>query len=59
MRLTFITAERKAINLHLTEEMLHAICHIMQTAADRAGWDLQLSVGDAGAVPQIEAGQVH
>jgi hypothetical protein len=59
IRLTFVTAERKAVNLHLTEDMLHAVCYIMQTAADRAGWDLKLSVGDAAAVPQIEAGQVH
>ena len=59
LRLTFLTAERKAVNLHLTEDMLHAVCHIMQTASDRAGWDLQLSVGDATTVPRTEAGQVH
>jgi hypothetical protein len=59
IRLTFVTAERKAVNLQLNEDMLHAVCHIMQAAADRAGWDLQLSVGDAASVPQTEAGQVH
>jgi len=59
IRLTFVTAEGKAVNLQLNEDMLHAVCHILQTAADRAGWDLQLSVGDAAQVPQTEAGQVH
>ena len=59
LRLTFVTAERKAVNLHLTQDMLHAICHIVQTAADRAGWDLQLAVGDAASVMQTEVGQVH
>lgn len=49
-RLIFHTTERKDINLNLNEKMLHAVCHILQQAADKAGWDLQLKVGDAGGV---------
>ena len=59
IRLTFHTAERKDVNLNLNDEMLHAVCHILQQAADRAGWDLQLSVGDAGGVVTTDAAQVH
>lgn len=59
IRLTFHTAERKDVNLNLNDEMLHAVCHILQKAADRASWDLQLSVGDAGGVVPADAAQVH
>ncbi len=55
IRLIFHTAERKDVNLNLNEEMLHAVCHILQQAADKAGWDLQLSVGDAGGVVTANA----
>jgi hypothetical protein len=47
------------VNLNLNEEMLHALCHILQGAADRAGWDLQLSVGDAGVVMRADANVLH
>ncbi len=55
IRLTFHTAERKDVNHNLNEDMLHAVCHILQQASDRAGWDMQLSVGDAGAVVTSDA----
>lgn len=59
IRLTFHTIERKVVNLNLTDEMLHAVCHILQQAADRAGWDLQLSVGDAGGTVTSDVAQLH
>ena len=59
VELSFLTAEGKAVNLNMAEDMLHALCHILQSAADRAGWDLQLAVGDAGALMQTDASVLH
>ena len=50
IRLTLHTLERKNVNLNLNEKTLHAVCHMLQRAADKAGWDLELRVGDAGSV---------
>jgi len=59
LQLSFITSENKAVNLNMNEEMLHALCHILQGAADRAGWDLQLSVGDAATLMRTDASVLH
>jgi hypothetical protein len=59
VQVVFLTVEGRAVNLNLNEEMLHALCHILQGAADRAGWDLQLSVGDAGVVMRADANVLH
>lgn len=59
VQVVFVTVEGRAVNLNLNEEMLHALCHILQGAADRAGWDLQLSVGDAGVVMRTDANVLH
>ncbi len=59
IRLTFHTAERKNVSLNLTSEMLHAVCHLLQKATDKAGWDLKLSVGDAGSVVTNSTEQLH
>jgi hypothetical protein len=59
VEVTLLTAENKAVTLNMNEEMLHALCHILQGAADKAGWDLQLSVGDAGAVQTTDASVLH
>ena len=50
IRLTLHTLERKNVNLNLNEKTLHAVCHMLQRAADKAGWDLELRVGDAGSI---------
>ena len=59
VQVAFLTAEGRAVNLNLNEEMLHALCHILQGAADRAGWDLKLSVGDAGIAMHTDANVLH
>ena len=59
VQVVFLTTEGRAVNLNLNEEMLHAVCHILQGAADRAGWDLQLSVGDAAALMRADANVMH
>ena len=48
IHLTFQTLERKNVNLNLNDKTLHAVCHMLQRAADKAGWDLKLNVGEAG-----------
>ncbi len=58
-RLTFHTAERKNVSLNLSNEMLHAVCHLLQQATNKAGWDLKLSIGDAGAVVTGSEAQIH
>ena len=59
IRLSFVTAGGKSINLNLNDEMLHAVCHILQQAADKAGWDLKLAIGDAARVVTNTAQQLH
>jgi hypothetical protein len=59
IRLSFHTAAGKSINLNLNDEMLHAVCHILQQAADKAGWELNLTIGDAAAVVTSTPTQLH
>jgi len=59
IEVTLLTAENKAVTLNMNEEMLHALCHILQGAADKAGWDLELSVGDAAAVQASDTSVLH
>lgn len=59
IQVMFLTVEGRTVNLNLNEEMLHALCHILQSAADRAGWDLKLSVGDAAVVMRADANVLH
>jgi hypothetical protein len=59
IEVSFLTAENKAINLNMNEEMLHALCHILQGAADKAGWDLQLSVGDPASLQMGDTSVLH
>lgn len=59
IELAFATAENKTVTLNLTEEMLHALCHIIQSAADTGGWDLQLSIGDAASLQRADASVLH
>ena len=57
--LTFHTAAKRDVNLELNEDMLPALCHIVQQCADKAGWDLQLSLSDTTVVVQPAARHVH
>jgi hypothetical protein len=59
IEIAFLTAENKTVTLNMTDEMLHALCHILQSAADKAGWDLQLSVGDAATLQHADASVLH
>ena len=59
IRLSFHTIGGKSINLNLNDEMLHAVCHILQQAADKAGWDLKLAIGDAASVVTTKPQHLH
>jgi hypothetical protein len=59
IRLSFHTSAGRSINLNLNDEMLHAVCHILQQAADKAGWDLKLAIGDAARVITPTPAQLH
>ena len=61
IRLSFHTFGGKAVNLNLNlnDDMLHAVCHILQQAANKAGWDLNLAIGDAAAVVTSQPSQLH
>ena len=50
-RLSFRTSAGKDINVNLTEEMMHALCHLIRQGAEKAGWNLELSIGDAASAP--------
>ena len=59
IRMTFHSAEKRDVNLDMNEDMLHALCHIIQKCATKAGWDLDLSMGDGTVIVQPEAHHVH
>ena len=59
IRMTFHSAEKRDINLDMNEDMLHALCHIIQKCADKAGWALDLKMGDGAVVVQPEVRHVH
>ncbi len=59
LRLSFHTSGGKSINLNLNDEMLHAVCHILQQAADKAGWNLRLAVGDPAGVQTTSPRNLH
>ena len=44
------TRNNAEIKVSLNKELLHALCKLLIETTTKAGWDLGLSVGDAGAV---------
>ena len=59
VRLSFHTVGGRSVNLNLNHEMLHAVCHIFQQAADKAAWDLKLPIGNPTAVVMPPVGHLH
>lgn len=58
--LKLVTAEKKQIAFNLNEQLLHAFCHLMVSAAVQADWALDLTVGDGNVVlPEQSAHQIH
>lgn len=56
-----LTADNKQqVSFNLNEQLLHAFCHLMVSAAVKAEWELDLSVGDGNVVvTEQSAHQVH
>ncbi len=59
IRLTFHTADKRDVNIDMNEDMLHALCHIIQKCAEKAGWALALKMGDGAVVVQPATRHVH
>lgn len=59
IRLTFKTAENKDVNLNLNEEMLHAFCHLVRQAVQRAEWGIDVTIGDPVFAVAGQTEQLH
>lgn len=58
--LSMKTADGKGVQFGLNKQLLHALCHMMITSAQKAEWDLDLVVGDARVlVPDTSGNVVH
>ena len=53
------TEANTAIDFSLNKKLLHALCHLMVTSTQKAGWDLNLTIGDPGVIFPTNATQVH
>jgi hypothetical protein len=58
-RLVLDTVERAKITLNLSEELLHALCHQIETVTDKAEWGLGLTVGDPTVIVPAGERRVH
>ena len=47
-QMTFTTEAGGDVNLGLPADGVHALCHLLQAAAEKAEWDLGLAFGDDG-----------
>ena len=59
VRLTFKSGTGRDVNLNINEKMLHAFCHLIRSAVDKAEWDLDLPIGDAAFAVSGEGGKLH
>jgi len=58
--LSLKTADNMSVQFGLNKKLLHALCHMMISSAQKAEWDLDLQVGDPQVfVPDTPAGVVH
>jgi hypothetical protein len=59
IRLTFKTSENRDVNLNINQEMLHAFCHLVRQAVDRAAWGVDVQIGDATFAVAEKTEQIH
>ncbi len=52
-------ANGSGIEFTLNKKLLHALCHMMIKSCVKAGWKLDLSIGDSQVLVPKNAGQVH
>ena len=53
------TEANTAIDFSLNKKLLHALCHMMVTSTLKAGWDLNLAIGDPQIVIPTDVKQIH
>jgi len=58
-RINFKTSNGMGIEFGLNKQLLHALCHMMITSAQKAEWDLDLTIGDPQVMVPQNASQVH
>ncbi len=59
-RIVFGTREGKSISASFDRNLLHTFCHLLVGASEKAGWDLDLSLGDdAGPAGSSPPSRVH
>lgn len=58
--LSMTTSAGTGVQFGLNKKLLHALCHMMITSAQKADWDLELQVGDPRVlVPEGSGNIVH
>ena len=58
-RIKLKTEVNNAIEFSLNKKLLHALCHMMVSSTQKAGWDLNLTIGDPQVVIPADANQIH
>ncbi|MDD9878868.1 MAG: hypothetical protein OXR84_15650 [Magnetovibrio sp.] len=58
-RINLKTDNGMGIEFALNKQLMHALCHMMITSAQKAEWDLDLIVGDPQVIVPEAAEQVH
>jgi hypothetical protein len=53
------TEVNTAIEFSLNKKLLHALCHMMVSSTQKAGWDLNLAIGDPQVVIPADVNQIH
>ena len=49
----------KGVEFMFNKKLLHALCHMMIKSAHKAGWDLEITIGDGNVVIPAEQGRLH
>ena len=58
-RINLKTDNGMGIEFALNKQLMHALCHMMITSAQKAEWDLELAIGDPQVMVPEDAQRVH
>ena len=58
-RIKLKTEANTAIEFSLNKKLLHALCHMIVSSTQKAGWDLNLAIGDPQVIIPAGANQIH
>jgi hypothetical protein len=58
-RIKLKTEINTAIEFSLNKKLLHALCHMLVSSTQKAGWGLNLAIGDPRVVIPADANQIH